>query len=248
LDKTRVQKIIADSGYCSRRKAEIYVKAGQVRVNGRPVKIGDKADPLKDAITVNGEKLTLGNKPRYIKLYKPRGYICSLFDPRGKKPVVELLGGVRERVYPAGRLDVNSEGLIFLTNDGFFSQHITHPKNKIKKTYRVTVSGEVTEETAAFLAAGVELGGDGKTRPCDVGIIVSGAERSVLRITVSEGKNRQIRRMCDAAGLPVSRLKRVSVGGVRLGMLKPGEYADLTADELKLLGYGGANKKTPRHL
>jgi 23S rRNA pseudouridine2605 synthase len=241
-DKVRVQKIMADSGYCSRRKAEDYIESGVVRVNGRPAKLGDRAVPESDIITVNGERLAFRAAPRRIKLYKPRGYICSLSDPRGKKLITELLGGVPERVYPVGRLDVNSEGIIFLTNDGNFSQHVTHPKNKIKKTYRVTVPSLVTDEKAAFLAAGVELDGGEKTRPCRVEIITASPERSVLKITVREGKNRQIRRMCEAAGLTVTRLKRVSIGGVKLGMLKPGEYAELTREELKLLGIAAGKK------
>lgn len=238
-EKTRVQKLIADSGYCSRRKAEEYIAAGLVKVNGRAVKLGDKASK-RDLITVNGEKVAFAPRTRYVKMYKPRGYLCSLADPHAKKLLTELIADIPERVYPVGRLDANSEGLIFLTNDGDFANAIAHPGGDIKKTYRVTVPQSVSDAQIALLASGVDIGAGEKTRPCAVEVVASDKGRTVLRITVTEGRNRQIRRMCEAASLPVSRLKRVSVGGVKLGMLGPGEYADLTKEELRLL------KVTPR--
>ena len=245
--RTRIQKIIADSGYCSRRKAEAYIEAGQVLVNGRPVKLGDKADSVKDAITVNGVKIASKTKLRYIKLYKPRGYLCTMSDPyaeiNNKKLITDLLGKIPERVYPIGRLDANSEGLIILTNDGDFANKVAHPSNSVNKTYRVTVSGKADESQAALLAAGVDIGEGEVTQPCSVDIVTSEKTRTVLVITISEGKNRQIRRMCEAVGLTVTRLKRVSVGGVKLGMLGTGEYADLTSQELRLLGHGDKARK-----
>lgn len=231
----RLQKIIADSGYCSRRKAEAYIKDGKVKVNGRTAGIGDKADSHKDIITVNGVKIAAKAAPRYIKLYKPRGYMCSASDPYGKRLVTDLLYKIPERLYPVGRLDVNSEGLLLLTNDGDFANKITHPSNSVKKTYRVTVAGKVSETQTEALATGVDIGDGEVTRPCSVEVITEEEKRTVMLITVSEGKNRQIRRMCEALGLTVSRLKRISVGGVKLGLLKPGEYAELTKQELKLL-------------
>jgi len=234
IEKIRVQKLIADSGYCSRRKAEEYIEAGAVKVNGRAVKLGDKA-AKRDVITVNGEKISFAPRARYIKMYKPRGYLCSMSDPHAKKLITELLSDVPERVYPVGRLDANSEGLIFLTNDGGFANMIAHPGGDIKKVYRVTVPQSVTDAQVALLASGVDIGEGAKTRPCAVEVLSSESGRTVLRITLTEGRNRQIRRMCEAASLPVSRLKRVSVGGVKLGMLKPGEYADLSKEELRLL-------------
>ncbi|MCL2633305.1 MAG: rRNA pseudouridine synthase [Oscillospiraceae bacterium] len=242
-NKIRIQKIIADSGYCSRRKAEAYIESAQVKLNGRPVKLGDKANPHKDIITINGEKINSGKKMRYIKLYKPRGYQCTNADPHAKKLITELLKSIPERLYPVGRLDVSSEGLILLTNDGEFANRITHPKNGIKKTYRVTVPHEVTEDKALLMKDGLDIGDGEITQPCVVEIVSADKERSILRITISEGKNRQIRRMCEVAGLKVSRLKRVSVGGVKLGMLKPGEHAELTEGELRLLNYGKDNKR-----
>jgi 23S rRNA pseudouridine2605 synthase len=233
----RLQKIIADSGYCSRRKAEAYIEAGAVKVNGHPAKLGATASP-KDIITINGERVAVrAANPRYIKMYKPRGVLCSMSDPHAgsKKLITDLLRNVPERVYPVGRLDANSEGLILLTNDGDFANRVTHPRNGIRKTYRVTISGKVTEEQAAFLSAGVDLGEGERSAPCAVDFAAAEAARTVLLITIAEGKNRQIRRMCEALGLNIARLKRVSVGGVKLGLLKPGEFADLSKQEVKLL-------------
>jgi len=238
MAETRIQKIIADSGFCSRRKAEAYIDMGLVRVNGRAAKIGDKATP-KDVITINGQKIeTKKASLRYIKLYKPRGYLCSMSDPHGKRLITELIEKIPERVYPIGRLDVNSEGLILLTNDGEFANKIAHPKNSVKKNYRVTIAGKVDEEKITLLVSGIDIGEDGKreiTRPCAVDVISAEEKRTVLLMSISEGKNRQIRRMCEAAGLTVSRLKRISIGGVKLGMLKPGEFADLTKQEIRML-------------
>ncbi|MCL2071575.1 MAG: rRNA pseudouridine synthase [Oscillospiraceae bacterium] len=237
-NKTRIQKIIADSGYCSRRRAEAYINDGKVKLNGRDAKLGDKADANKDIITINGVKIASKAKPRYVKLYKPRGYLCSSSDPHvgTKRLITELLNKIPERLFPVGRLDVNSEGLIILTNNGEFANKIAHPSNLFKKTYRVTVAGKADESQAERLSSGVDIGDGIVTRPCTAEIITEEEKRTVLLITISEGKNRQIRKMCEALGLTVIRLKRISIGGVKLGQLKPGEYADLTKQELKLLG------------
>ena len=237
--KIRLQKIIADSGYCSRRKAEALIETGCVKVNGRAVSLGDKADSRKDVITINKERISgFGHSHRYIKMYKPRGYITTMSDARGKKLISELLTGIKERVYPVGRLDKNSEGIILLTNDGNFANNIMHPRHEVLKTYRVTVPAAVSEEKIAFMSAGVDIGDGEITKPCVINELKKAERenlRTVLEFVVSEGKKRQIRRMCEAAGLTVSRLKRTSVGGVKLGMLRPGEYVDLTAEELKRL-------------
>ena len=220
---TRLQKIISDSGYCSRRKAEELIEKNAVRVNGRLASVGDKADPDKDIITIWGEKLDAKSvKLRYIKLYKPRGYLTSMEDAHSDKFITDLLKDVPERVYPVGRLDKNSEGIILLTNDGVFANDITHPRKHIAKIYRVTVPSKVNEEQLARMTAGIEIGEGAVTQPCTVNVL-------------TEGKNRQIRKMCSAVGLEVSRLKRTSVGGVKLGMLKPGEYRELTAEEMRTL-------------
>jgi 23S rRNA pseudouridine2605 synthase len=246
--KTRIQKLIAESGYCSRRHAEDYIAAGAVKVNGKVVTVGDKAEQ-SDVITVNGERIAKApTVKRYIKLYKPRGYVTALSDPNGqaKKLITELIKDVPERVFPVGRLDKNSEGLLLLTNDGEFENNITHPSRKVKKTYRVTVPSDVPDSLIDKLSAGVDIGGD-ITAPCEVTKLSAESGRSVLRFVITEGKNRQIRRMCEAVGLEVSRLKRTSVGGVKLGMLQPGKYVDLTKEELRLLGvFTAGNKKTRR--
>lgn len=236
MEKIRIQKIIADSGYCSRRRAEQYIQNGEVKVNGRPVSIGDKADPRNDLITVGGEKIKAeGITLRYIKLYKPRGYVTTMSDEQGRKTVTDLLHGVEERVYPIGRLDRNSEGLLLLTNDGAFANDIMHPTKHVAKTYRVTVAEKVSEEQINKLMAGVEIEPNVMTRPCIVNVLLEEDGRTVLEFTIKEGKNRQIRKMCDAVSLTVKRLRRTSVGGVKLGMLKPGEYADLTKEEMRIL-------------
>lgn len=246
MEKIRIQKIIADSGYCSRRKAEQLISEGEVKVNGHPANLGDKADPKNDLITVSGEKIKAEGIPlRYIKLYKPRGYVTTMSDDLGRKSVTELLGKVPERVYPIGRLDKDSEGLLLLTNDGAFANDIMHPRKHISKTYRVTVGERVTEDVIETLMTGVDIGDNTITAPCTVTVVTEEPERTVLEFTIFEGKNRQIRRMCEAVSLTVKRLRRTNVGGVKLGMLKPGEYADLTKQEMQILrnAMGAADKE-----
>lgn len=246
MEKVRVQKIIAESGMCSRRKAEELIAQGAVTVNGHVCSLGDKADPAADAVAVNGKRI--GSAPRekrYIMLNKPRGYITTMSDEQGRRIAADLLVGVEERVVPVGRLDRNSEGLLLFTNDGEFANEITHPRRHVSKTYRVTIDGKVSEEQIMRLTSGVELD-DGKiTLPCSVEVLVEEPERTVLRITIRQGLNRQIRRMCSAVGLQVGRLRRTAVGGVKLGMLKTGEWRDLTKEELRILrsAIGKADRK-----
>lgn len=232
----RIQKIIAESGYCSRRKAEELIADGAVTVNGHICTLGDKADAGRDVIKIHGK--TIGAAPtekRYIMLNKPRGYITTMADEQGRKIAADLLEGVNERVVPVGRLDRNSEGLLLFTNDGNFANEIMHPSRHVSKTYRVTIDGRVNEDQLMRLTTGVELD-DGKvTLPCTVDVLVEEPDRTVLRIVIKQGLNRQIRRMCTAVGLNVGRLRRVAIGGVKLGMLKPGEWRDLTKEELRIL-------------
>lgn len=235
MEKVRIHKLIAGSGYCSRRKAEELIASGVVTVNGRPCTLGDKAFP-SDTIAINGK--AIGAAPaekRYIMLNKPRGYITTMSDEQGRRTAVELLEGVKERVVPVGRLDRNSEGLLLFTNDGELANEITHPSRHVSKTYRVTIDGRVNEEQLLRLTAGVVLDDGAKTLPCTVDVLAEQPERTVLRIVIRQGLNRQIRRMCTAVGLNVGRLRRVAVGGVKLGMLKPGEWRDLTKEELRVL-------------
>lgn len=233
MEKIRIQKIMSDCGFCSRRKAEELIREGRVKLNGRPVKLGDKA-AVRDNISVDGQRIYVPKKKKniYIMLNKPRGYVTTMSDELGRKCVTELLEGVDERVYPVGRLDRNSEGLLLFTNDGAFANSIMHPAKQISKTYRVTVRPDIDDEQLVALSEGIELDGR-KTLPASVVVKDKTPGRVVLLITIKEGRNRQIRRMCEAIGLEVARLRRISVGPLKLGMLKPGTYRELTAEELR---------------
>ncbi len=235
MEKIRIQKIIADCGYCSRRKAEELMNQGKVKLNGRPVKPGDKAT-VRDIITVNGERIYIPKKKNfvYIVMNKPRGYVTTMNDELGRKCVTELLDGVDERVYPVGRLDRNSEGLLLFTNDGAFANSIMHPAKQISKTYRVTVRPDINDDQLVKLSDGVVIDGR-KTLPATVVVKDKEPGRVVLLITIKEGRNRQIRKMCEAVGLEVARLRRISIGPLKLGMLKPGTYRELTAEELRAI-------------
>lgn len=235
MELIRIQKIIADSGYCSRRKAEEYIQRGKVKVNGHPVKLGDKAG-LKDEITICGERLFRPKKKNkiYLMLNKPRGYVTTVSDELDRKCVMDLLEGVEERVYPVGRLDKNSEGLLLFTNDGNFANTIMHPSRHIAKTYRVTVRPDINDEQLITMSSGMEIDGH-KTQPAVINVVSKEPGRVVLLMTIKEGRNRQIRKMCEGVGLEVARLRRISIGPVKLGMLKPGTYRELTAEELRAL-------------
>ncbi len=232
----RIQKILSDVGYCSRRKAEDLIQKKAVKVNGRPCKLGDKANPNRDIISVNGENIVTNFKKDfiYLMLHKPRGYVTTTEDELGRKCVTELLTNVNSRVYPIGRLDKNSEGLLLFTNDGNFANSIMHPSKHITKTYRVTVRPEINDEKLTKLASGIDIDGK-KTLPANVTVLSEEQGRVVLQITIKEGRNRQIRKMCEAVGLEVARLKRTSVGPLRLGMLKPGDYRELSSEELRAI-------------
>ncbi len=237
MEKIRIQKIIADSGYCSRRKAEELISKGKVKVNGHPCSLGDKALPNKDLITVDGERIHVPRRKNklYLMLNKPRGYVTTTSDELDRKCVTELLEGIDERVYPVGRLDKNSEGLLLFTNDGEFANNIMHPSRHIGKTYRVTIRPSISDEQLVQLSEGVVLDDGKKTLPATVNVLTEEKGRVVLQITIHEGRNRQIRRMCEAIGVEVARLRRTSIGPLRLGMLKPGEYRELTAEELRAI-------------
>ena len=232
----RLQKILSASGFCSRREAEEIIAAGRVRVNGRPCKLGDKADISKDIISLDGviiDTSVIKDKV-YIMLNKPRGYVTTTSDELERKCVMDLIPEEYGRVFPIGRLDRNSEGLLLLTNDGDFANKIMHPSGHISKTYRVTVRPSVNEEQLTQLAKGVDLDGV-KTLPATVSVLSEEEGRVVLQLTIREGKNRQIRRMCEAVGLEVARLKRISIGPLKLGMLKPGACRELTPQELSAI-------------
>lgn len=234
--EARIQKIISESGYCSRRKAEELIAAGRVKVNGRPCKLGDKADISQDLISIDGENIYTPTKRElvYYMLNKPRGYVTTTADELERRCVMDLMKDVPERVFPIGRLDRNSEGLLLLTNDGDFANKIMHPSGHVAKTYRVTVRPDITEEQLTQLTGGVVIDGV-KTLPASAQVLTKEEGRVVLQLTIREGRNRQIRKMCEAVGLEVARLRRISIGPVKLGMLKPGEFRELTPQELTAL-------------
>jgi len=239
---TRIQKALSDAGYTSRRKAEELIAAGKVTVNGRPAEIGMKVDVRADLIAVEGEAVPLAQSDKlwYIALNKPRGFVTTTSDDLGRKCVTELVQDISARVYPIGRLDRSSEGLLLFTNDGNFANEIMHPRSQVTKTYRVTVRGEVREESLIELCEGVEID-TGKTLPAQVTVLEKTPERSVLQFVIREGKNREIRKMCEAVGLTVIRLKRTEIGAVKLGMLPIGKWRELTKEELT--GLRAAAKK-----
>lgn len=231
----RLQKVLADSGIASRRKAEELIAAGAVKVNGVTAKIGDKVDPKTDKIIVKGKPVeTHAQNGVYIMLHKPRGFITTMSDEMDRRCVAELVKEIPGRIYPVGRLDRESEGLLLMTNDGAFANAMTHPSRHVPKTYRVTVRPSVTEDQLTQIAVGIEIDGR-KTAPADVRVISQEPGRVVLEIVLYEGRNREIRRMCESLGLEVARLKRTAVGPVRLGMLQQGKWRELTADEIKRL-------------
>lgn len=232
----RVQKLISESGYCSRRKAEELIAQGRVKINGRPCSLGDKADKVKDLISIDGENLYIEKKRNlvYYMLNKPRGYVTTTSDELDRRCVMDLMEGVEERVFPIGRLDRNSEGLLLFTNDGDLANQIMHPSCHVTKTYRVTVRPDISEDQILELTNGVVID-DKKTLPASVTVLTKEEGRVVLQIAIKEGRNRQVRKMCEAVGLEVARLKRTSIGPLKLGMLKPGEYRELTPAELTAL-------------
>ena len=233
-NQIRLQKFLSECGVASRRKAEDLIASGKVKVNGRIATIGDKINPKKDTVTVFGKKVIKVKKNTYIMLHKPRGFITTLSDEMGRKCVAQLIEDVGTRVYPVGRLDRDSEGLLLLTDDGEFANAMTHPAKHVPKTYRVTVRPSITEDQITALTTGVEI--DGRmTLPSEVRVISKQEGRVVLEIIIYEGRNRQIRKMCETLGLEVARLKRTQIGSVKLGMLKQGDWRNLTEEEVRKL-------------
>jgi 23S rRNA pseudouridine2605 synthase len=231
----RIQKIISRAGVASRRKAEELMTAGSVTVNGRVVReLGSKADAEQDHIKVSGKLINPKQPKAYIMLNKPREVVTTLSDPMGRVTVKHLLRGVRTRVYPVGRLDYESEGLLLLTNDGDLVQTLLHPGFEVPKTYEVKVKGVLTDEEIRELSKGVELS-DGRTLPCQVRKIEKTEKNSWLEMTIREGRNRQIRRMLEKLDHTVLKLKRVRLGRLVLGSLPLGKYRYLTAQEIRSL-------------
>jgi len=232
----RLQKYMADNGIASRRKSEQMIAEGMVKVNGRVAAIGDKVNPKRDKVTVKGKKISAGSKAKryYIMLNKPRGYVTTMSDEMGRKCVAELVKDIPARIYPVGRLDRDSEGLLLMTNDGEFANKVTHPSKHVYKVYRVTVRPAINEEQLVKMSSGMVIDGR-KTAPAEVRVVQREEGRCVLEIILREGRNRQIRKMCEQLGLEVPRLKRIAIGQVKLGGLKSGAWRELTKDEVHRL-------------
>ena len=230
----RIQKLISAAGLMSRRAAEEAIQAGRVLVNGERAGLGDKADPTLDRITVDGRELKPQAEKLYIMLNKPRGYVTTLSDEKGRKNVTELVTGLESRVYPVGRLDMYSEGLLLMTNDGEFANRVMHPSHERTKVYQTWVTGENVEKAVRQLRRPMEIDGC-RVQARGVDIVQGFPGGALLSVTIGEGRNRQVRKMCEQAGLKVTRLLRVEEGGVELGNLKSGCWRHLTAGEVKKL-------------
>lgn len=230
----RLQKLIARAGLASRRKAERWIEDGLVIVNGNKAQLGDRADLTVDKVVVNGQPLKCAEKKITVMLNKPRGYVSTLNDPQGRKLVSDLISPIPERLFPIGRLDYNTEGLLLLTNDGDLAQGLSHPRYHVDKTYLVKVQGELTVAKSKSLENGLDLD-DGRTAPAKVANIRGRGAHCWFEITIHEGRNRQVRRMCDKLGLQVLRLKRIRQGFLTLGTLPTGQFRVLDDHEIEKL-------------
>jgi 23S rRNA pseudouridine2605 synthase len=236
----RLQKIIAHAGYASRREAEVMIREGRITLNGRVVtELGTRADPDRDHIKVDGKLITRAEDHRYILIYKPKEVMTTVEDPQGRRTVIDLVRGVRERIYPVGRLDYHSEGLVLLTNDGELAYKISHPTHGSVKTYNVKVRGVPEERLIDKLRRGITIEGK-RTLPCDIAPIKTTGKRadegnSWWEVKLREGRTQQIRKMFQAVGHPVSKLRRVAIGPIYDPKLSPGVWRELTKHEVKLL-------------
>ena len=229
----RLQKILSARGLCSRRQAEQWIADGRVTCNGKICKVGDSANPDRDLIMVDGKPLPSTQKNMYIMLHKPRGYVTTLKDEKGRKNAAALVADCGSRVYPVGRLDMDSEGLLLFTNDGDFANRLMHPSHEVNKTYHVTVTG-CTPQGLCKLERPVELDGYLIKKP-DVQLIGEFGNKTVIAVTIHEGRNRQVRRMCAMAGMEVCRLVRVAEGNLKIGNLPLGKWRHLTDEEIASL-------------
>lgn len=234
--KERLQKIIAAAGICSRRAAEDLLRQGRVQVNGQIAALGDRADPETDTVTLDGQPLSREPERVYLMLNKPRGYVTTLSDERGRRTAAELVSGCGARVYPVGRLDRDSEGLLLFTNDGDFAHRLLHPSHQVDKVYLVTVRGDI-RGAAERLMAITELDGE-PIAPARAQELCRREGQALLRVTIHQGKNRQIRRMCAGLGLHVEKLQRVEEDGLRLDDLPIGKWRYLTAQEIQRITGG----------
>ena len=235
MESVKLQKYFSDCGVMSRRAAEEEIKMGRVKVNGSVAELGLRIDPERDVVEYRGKRINPSDKERIcILLNKPRGFVTTLSDEKGRRTVADLVASVGRRVYPIGRLDMDSDGLLLLTDDGELANRLTHPRHEIPKIYHVTVSGEVSAEQLSKLCAPMELDGY-EILPVRSEVISRDVRSTVLEMTLYEGRNRQIRKMCEAVGLRISRLCRVAIGELELGALEVGRWRELTPDELSYL-------------
>jgi 23S rRNA pseudouridine2605 synthase len=245
----RLQKFLSRMGLASRRQAEEWILAGRVSVNGRVVtELGSKVDPAQDVVRVDGRRVQAALPPVTAMLHKPSGYVSTTRDPQGRRVVTELLGASLGRLYPVGRLDYDATGLLLLTSDGELAHRLMHPRYQVPRTYRVTVVGEVAPETLRLLAGDLEL--DGRRVPAQVKVVKGDSEKTVLELTVAEGRYHLVKRLMAKAGHPVLKLKRIAFGSLRLGNLRRGSWRPLTPKELAALKTGvglsdGKRKTSP---
>ena len=244
MEKIKLQKYFTDCAIMSRRAAEKEISEGLVSVNGIRATLGLRIDPEQDIVEYRGKRIFPGSAPKkYILLYKPRGYVTTMSDDRGRPTVAQLTANVGSRVYPVGRLDMDSEGLLLLTDDGALAERLTHPKHEIPKIYRVSVSGDLTDERLTQLGQAMDLDGY-RIQPVTVRLLTRrlSPPSAQLEMTLYEGRNRQIRKMCDSVGLQVTRLCRIAIGSLGIGTLTPGKWRPLTEDEIYCLKNQGIQK------
>lgn len=239
MEEIRLQKYISDLGIMSRRAAEAEIAAGKVKVNGRIAKTGQKINPEKDSVELDGKPLRLRRKPTYtyIMLNKPRGYLSSVSDDRGRKCVTDLVSDIKLRLYPVGRLDMDSDGLLLMTNDGDLTNKLTHPRHEIPKIYRVKVKPAPSDKQLELLGSEMELDGY-KILPVEIKVLDKDEESAILEMKLYEGRNRQIRKMCEEAELKILWLTRIAIGDLALGRLGRGKWRYLTPEEVEYLKNG----------
>lgn len=230
----RINKYLATCGVASRRKAEELITKGKVKVNGKVVTVLATDVKPNDVVVCEGRVLRLANKMVYYKLYKPKGYVTTSSDEKDRKTVLDLMRGVHYRVFPVGRLDYDSEGLLILTNDGDLANILTKPNSNVNKTYNVHIESDITKEEIKKLTSGLDLG-EFTTKPCSIQLLETSEKLSKMQVTISEGKNRQIRKMFESIGKNVIFLKRTTIGEIRLGGMQRGEYKELNPKEIKYL-------------
>ncbi len=230
----RLQKFLSECGVASRRASEVLIAEGRVQVNGVVATVGCAIEPDQDAVTVDGEPIAQGSARTYVLLNKPRGAVTTAQDTHGRPTVLECLAGVKDRVFPVGRLDMDVEGVLLLTNDGELAHRLMHPSHEVDKVYVATVAGQVEESALVQLRQGVMLD-DGMTAPAKARLLESGRNSSRIELTIHEGRKREVKRMCEAVGHPVLALKRIAFANLMGGHLRPGEWRYLNGQEVRLL-------------